>query len=83
MSDLLLTKLYHNPKTGLISASKLYHKAKAIDPSITLKQIKEWYVKQSNIQEHQEKRKNDESFKIVSHNPNSWQMDLAFLLSAG
>lgn len=76
--DTLLNQLYYDPKTGFISANKLYHKAQAIDNSITLKQVKEWYSKQIDIQRFQDKKQSLPHFKIASYNPNSWQMDLAF-----
>jgi transposase InsO family protein len=71
-------KLYYDPKTGFISANKLYHKAKDNNDSITLKQVKEWYAKQIDIQRFQDQKQTLPHFKIASHNPNSWQMDLAF-----
>jgi hypothetical protein len=78
-SETLLSKLYYDTKTGYISPQKLYEKAKTKDPDITLKTIKEWYSKQIDIQQFQEKRSKLDSFKITSQNPNSWQMDLAFI----
>ena len=74
----LLNSLYFDPKTGFIGASKLYAKAKEIQPSIRLKNVKEWYSKQLEIQRFQEQRNTLPQFKITSHNPNSWQIDLAF-----
>ena len=74
----LLKQLYFNPETGFISAQKLYKKAKDIDSSITLKQVREWYANQSEVQQFQEKRTKLDTFKISSQNPNSWQIDLAF-----
>lgn len=76
--DSLLNKLYYNPKTGFISVKKLYEKAKRINSSITLKQVRDWYAKQDDIQQHQEQRDRFDNFKIASDNPNSWQMDLTF-----
>ena len=74
----LLQQLYNDPKTGFISAQKLFVKARVIRPSITLKQVKEWYLEQEDIQRHQGQRDRYESFKITSNNPNSWQADLTF-----
>lgn len=76
--DSLLSKLYYDPKSGFISANKIYSKAKAIDKNITLKQVKEWYSKQTNIQQYSNQNKKYPQFKIASSNPNEWQMDLAF-----
>jgi hypothetical protein len=75
----LLKKLYFSPTSGFISAYKLYQKAKPLNKSITLKQVKEWYLKQVEIQQHQTKNKQFELFKIASYDPDSWQIDLAFV----
>lgn len=74
----LLEKLYYDPQQGFISAKKLYQKAKAIDKSITLKKVKEWYKSQNLIQQFSNQRKKFPEFKIASNNPNEWQIDLAF-----
>ncbi|GMF35096.1 unnamed protein product [Phytophthora lilii] len=76
--DTLLKKLYYNPKTGFIGAQALYQKAEELDPKITIKIVKEWYENQTDIQRFQDQKKRFDGFKIASHNPNSWQMDLAF-----
>ena len=44
--DSMLEKLYYDATTGLISASKLYKKAKTMEPKITLKLVKEFVRKQ-------------------------------------
>jgi len=74
----LLKKLYYDPKIGFISATALYKKAKELNNSITLKQVRDWYKKQTDIQQHSAQNKKFPEFKIASNNPNSWQMDLAF-----
>ncbi|GMF28185.1 unnamed protein product [Phytophthora fragariaefolia] len=74
----LLSKLYYDPKTGFIDTQALYQKAKELDPKITLKIVKDWYSSQADIQRFQEQKKRFDGFKIASHNPNSWQMNLAF-----
>ncbi|GMF35480.1 unnamed protein product [Phytophthora lilii] len=74
----LLSRLYYNPKTGYINAQALHEKARALDPKITLKNVKDWYATQSEIQSFQEQKQRFDGFKIASHNPNSWQIDLAF-----
>jgi len=76
--EALLSKLYYDPKTGFISARKLYEKAKDLDSSIRLKDVKIWYLTQLEIQRFQDQRTTLPQFKITSHNPNSWQMDLMF-----
>ncbi|GMF34571.1 unnamed protein product [Phytophthora fragariaefolia] len=78
MMDSLLSKLYYNPKTGFIGADKLYRKAKAFDKNITKKNVSEWYKRQQSIQQFSSRGKRFPQFKIVSNNPNEWQMDLAF-----
>jgi len=74
----LLEKLYYDPETGFISAPALHKKVKEIDPSITLKQVKDWYKTKLDIQQHVEQKDSYDDFRIASGNPNSWQMDLAF-----
>jgi hypothetical protein len=76
--DDLLTKLYYDPKTGYIGIQKLFAKAREIDPSIKLKDVKEWYSSQNDIQRFQEQKARFDDFKISSANPDSWQADLAF-----
>ncbi|GMF34548.1 unnamed protein product [Phytophthora lilii] len=77
--DELLSKLYHDPKTGYVGANALYQKAKKINKSIRLKDVKEWYANQTDIQRYNAKAAEFDDFKITSTNPNSWQADLAFL----
>ncbi|CEG36721.1 integrase core domain containing protein [Plasmopara halstedii] len=74
----LLHKLYYNARTGYVGAQALYQKARELDSKITLKDVKDWYTTQSDIQRFQEQKKSFDGFKIASHNPNSWQIDLAF-----
>src|SRR6218665_675745 len=74
----LIRQLYYNPETGFISAQKLYHKAKELDPKLTLKQVRDWYATQESIQRFQHQRPKYPEFKITSGNPNSWQIDLMF-----
>ncbi|GMF64760.1 unnamed protein product [Phytophthora lilii] len=71
-------RLYYDLKTGFIGAQALYHKAKELNPKITLKIVRYWYSSQTDIQRFQEQNKQFNGFKIASHNPNAWQMDLAF-----
>jgi len=76
--EALLEKLYYDPETGFISANALHKKAKEIKPSITLKQVNDWYKTKLDIQQHVEQKSSYDDFRIASNNPNSWQMDLAF-----
>lgn len=75
----LLKQLYNDPKTGFVNAKQLYERSKTQDPSIRLKDVKEWYANQMDIQRLKEQRSSLPLFKIASHNPNSWQADLTFL----
>jgi len=74
----LLTKLYNDPKTGFVGAQSLYDKAKRIDSSIRIKDVKSWYASNADAQQFQDQRKRFDHFHIASNNPDSWQMDLAF-----
>jgi hypothetical protein len=74
----LLEQLYYDPETGFISANALHKKAKEIEPSITLKQVNDWYKTKLDIQQHVEQKGSYDDFRITSNNANSWQMDLAF-----
>lgn len=76
--DALLDRLYNDPLTGFISASKLYQKARKIDSHITMRAVNDWYASQAEIQEHTEQRARFDDFRIASYNPDSWQLDLAF-----
>jgi hypothetical protein len=76
--DDLLTKLYYDPKTGYIGIQKLFAKAREIEPSIKLKDVKKRYSSQSDIQRFQEQKTRFDDFKISSDKPDSWQADLAF-----
>jgi len=74
----LLSKLYNDPKTGFVGAQSLYEKAKILDSSIRLKDVKAWYASNADAQQFQDQRKRFDQFHIASSNPDSWQMDLAF-----
>ncbi|GMF43432.1 unnamed protein product [Phytophthora lilii] len=63
---------------GVQQGRALYQKAKELDFKITHKIVKDWYASQTDIQRFQEQKKRFDGFKIASHNPNSWQMDLTF-----
>ncbi|GMF66366.1 unnamed protein product [Phytophthora lilii] len=70
--------LYNEPKTGFISAQKLYLKARVLDSSVTLKKVRDWLSTQSTVQRFQDQKPAFQLFKIASSNPNSWQADLTF-----
>ena len=70
----LLRKLYYDPKTGFVSAQKLWEKVK--DKKVTLKQVQEWLNNQESVQVQKEVRRK-EGFKIVGSR-GDWQMDLTF-----
>lgn len=46
----LLSTLYYDPRTGYVGVQKLFEKARAIDPSITLKAVREWFSNQTDVQ---------------------------------
>lgn len=50
IGDNLLKSLYYNPESGLSGFNKLYKQAKAIDRSITMKDVKQWLEKQETNQ---------------------------------
>ncbi len=78
----LLEKLYNDPSTGFISASKLYRKAKEKDKTITQKIVNDFYKSYTQTQISSNTRKEEPHFRITSHNPDSWQMDLMFFKDA-
>jgi len=76
--DQLLSKLYNDPRTGFVSAQKLHLKAREIDSTLTLKNVRDWLSSQSSVQRFQEQKPTFKQFRIASANPNSWQADLTF-----
>lgn len=77
MSD-TLSKLYYDPSTGFIGVNALYKRAKELDKTITLRQVRDWYREQALAQQFSSQSKKYPLFKIASRNPNSWQIDLMF-----
>lgn len=67
----LLNKLYYDPKTGYVGIQKLYEKARAIDGSISLKAVKDWFSNQVDIQRYQEQKSRFADFVISNPNPDS------------
>ena len=73
----LLNKLYFNPITGYVGQEKLYRQAKAIDSSITRKQIGDFFALNEVAQTHRKLQKKDKGQPI--RGPlGSIQMDLMF-----
>jgi len=73
----LLNELYYNESTGFQSADKLYRKAKKIDSSITLKQVKDFLAQQSTAQITKEVKRNKNFNSIISPSVrNNYQCDL-------
>lgn len=76
MAEAILKKLFNDPKTGLLSANKLWRKAKKIDNSITEKVVREFLDKQATTQINRAPRRK-KFHNIVAHYVNNgWQMDL-------
>ena len=75
-----LKKLYYDPLTGLSSKDKFYKKAKALDESITMKQVKEFLDAQATTQITQQVKTNKEYTTIISPAVrNNYQADLMYL----
>ena len=55
-----LRSIYYAPETGFISQVKLYAKAKAQDPTITHKLVKQFLSQQEVAQVHQQRRKSSQ-----------------------
>ncbi|ETP31426.1 hypothetical protein F442_19711 [Phytophthora nicotianae P10297] len=69
--DELLHQLYYNPKTGYVGAQALYQKAKELNPKITMKVVKNWYDKQTDISTISGAKEAFRWFKITSRSPPS------------
>lgn len=78
MGTNILSKLYYDPRSGFVGPSKLHQKARKVNPSITLKQVHEWYASKDDVSRFQEQRLVHADFRIASRNPNAWQMDIVF-----
>ena len=72
--DNLLRSKYYDPKTGFVSAQKLWEKVR--DKGVTLKQVQQWLNNQESVQVSKEVRRK-EGFKIVG-SKGDWQADLTF-----
>lgn len=64
-----LRRLFYDPATGYLSASKLYQKAKPLDPTITHKLVKEFLSNQETQQIHQERRKSSKQYPLTAYQP--------------
>ena len=74
--DKVLTEIYYNPLEGLVGVTNLYRKAKKKLKSITMKQVKEWYKRQSTTQIHYRTKKKISYLPIFSYKSGAFQMDL-------
>ena len=74
--DEYLKRLYYSADTGLISAPRLYRKAREAGRKITRKQVEAFVNRQSLAQQYRVKRKH--YFPIYAETPGSYQMDLMF-----
>jgi pyrroloquinoline quinone (PQQ) biosynthesis protein C len=70
-----LSKLYYDPKVGLISAEKLYQKVKHY--GFSLKDVKEFLKKQELAQIHHRRVKDvKKNIPIIDYNEGGYQADL-------
>ena len=60
MSQVLLSTLSNDPKTGFVGADKLLRRAKQQDPKITMKQVKQ-FLSENPISQVFQKPKNPKS----------------------
>ena len=74
----LLSELYFDPKSGYLSQTKLYTKAKAMDSKITRKLVKEFVENNTTEQLHKRINKKSSGFPIVGK-VGHYQVDLTFL----
>lgn len=76
----LLKRLYYDPDTGFQSADKLFKKAKALDKTITSKQVKEFLSQQSTAQITKQVKKNKIFNTITSKGVrDNYQTDILLL----
>ena len=75
----IIASVYNTPRTGFVGPKKLYEKVRLIDSSIKLKDVSDWFSSQIELQRFGDNKKKLDRFKIASNNPNSWQIDLAFI----
>lgn len=78
MSHKLLDKIFHNPKTGFIGEEKLFRRAKAYDPKITRKQIKQ-YLNENEIHQVFQKPRIKQRTPKIHGKIGHYQADLTFL----
>ena len=73
----LLQDLFNDPEEGFVGQRKLYLKAKAINPKITIKDVKEFFKRNEVAQVHTIKKTetvDSPIFGIIGH----YQADLTF-----
>jgi len=75
--DDVLRRLYYDTKTGFIGPSKLYKKARAVDPSITMAMVKKFVEAQATAQIHKPVVKDRNPQHIVGP-IGQWNIDLMF-----
>jgi pyruvoyl-dependent arginine decarboxylase (PvlArgDC) len=78
MPDKLLDRLYYDPLTGFVGLSKMYSRAKQVDPKVKRSEVKRYLDKQELSQVFAPKAKLL-SYPIYSSIPNAYQADLMFL----
>lgn len=71
-----LKKMFFNPRTGFISADKLYRKLKEKDTGLSLKQVRDWVRKQEVQQIHKQRGKVEYNRIIALGLGYSLQVDL-------
>ena len=72
-----ISKMYYDPKTGFLSASKLYKKLHPVYPEIKLKEIQAFIDKQYSAQLNKQVKKPKKYNTIFSPAPrNNFQMDI-------
>ena len=74
----LLDKLFNDPKTGFVGEEKLFRRAKALDPSITRKDVKQ-YLEENEIHQVFQKPKKSIPTPKIHGKVGHYQADLTFL----
>ena len=78
----LLTRIYYNPSHpgGYASVHKLFNAAKAIDPLIKQKEVKNWLIGQDTYTLHRQVRRRFLRRKVITDGIDSlWQADLVIM----
>jgi hypothetical protein len=77
-TDLLLRKLFKDPKTGFVGAEKLLKRAKLQDPKITFSQVKD-FLKHNEVHQVFQKPTNMKVVPRIHGKIGHYQADLTFL----